>query len=310
MAFADGVPRIGEAILEVKAIKKFYWNVWQPVEYPDDNGPDGKPLNLKQKAEKIKEIERPDHETFLDSVLANAWAEEVNTDIYLWTPINHSIGVQTTFIRHENMIGRYAKDKCQMHLTTIGPILYLICAGFRGEPYDVPSSSAVHDDWNGIGSLGNDPNCKITDSNIFPWGGHDPDDLWMHYDNCTGGYNPIRPQIEAFLANLNASANQWSHPKEYWETVYTHLAIYAAIYTKKLYNQVKHSSNLDWDWSNDQLKTVPPGFTYQQYLSQTIKWPQGEPYGLTIKAKDGIEYYFRPHTKEELQAAGMWPKDK
>ena len=55
IAFADGVPRLGEAILEVKAIKKFYWHVWQSVQYPDDNGPDGKPLQLKLKAEKINE---------------------------------------------------------------------------------------------------------------------------------------------------------------------------------------------------------------------------------------------------------------
>jgi hypothetical protein len=307
MAFADGVPRIGEAILEVKTIQTAYWNVFQFVQNPDDNGPDGKPLNLKLKAEKIKEVVDGEHPIWLDSSLDRAWMSESTSSIYVWNVFFHTIGVTKTFVRHINMATKYTKYKVLMHLVKIGPILYLICTKYQGKPYIEHETHIEHDDWDGIGNFGNDPQCSTYDENVFPWGCPggviDPDNLCYHHDSCP----QIRARCEDYLARLNANAGQWNDPGEPFEIVFPSFFIYAAIYTKKLYDQIKHSSNLDWDWANDQLKVVPEGFLYQQTLSGIINWPQGEPYGVTIKAKDDIEYYFRPHTKEELQAAGMWP---
>jgi len=310
--FSDGVPRVGEDVLQFECAEPFRWRVSVNEFYKSVNGPDGLNLKLLQESELIYDGKGPEYVDDQIDMQAYTRVATLHTETIELPPLvqsffvrfgggiknSYSIDCKTTW----NEQKRTARDCLRMNLVVIGPILYLIQSLWRGDwkIQDIPHSV---DSIELLPSWVDD--CLIYTFCIYPWGGCSEANPET-FNNCNGEQGHITADAMTYVAAQNVSYVLDPLTLEEKNPILVSFIIYAALYTKKLYEATK-ANPPSVDWSSLSLNPDPPlGFTEQTYLNEAI----ADYFGGTdpkVDYEEGPEYFVRPHTKEELQEAGMWP---
>jgi hypothetical protein len=320
LAFADAVPRIGEDIVQFDCDIPFKWQTSETTSiidfiYENENGPDGLPLKLEKEAELIYDELGPDiiGGWYQLSVTCVAELQTAIEDLTANTPFYIIFsGERKTYTVNKYWSWTNEKvngnKRCQIHLLTVGPILYLIAAiwnsNYRTEHENGSSTELPCPSWGKV--------CYWQYFCVFPFAGCMPPDPPAYYNDCDGPDGHITADAEAEVAAMNFT-HQTADPADLsqYEKVKAIFRIYAAIYSDKLYEETKNNPpNMDWTTTGlglgFQLNPDPPaGFTFQWQTTNTLDTVKEN---IIVEDAIGMAYHIRPHTKEELQDAGMWPE--
>jgi hypothetical protein len=313
MGFADGVPRIGEEVLQFETVDPFRWRMSKDEHYPSENGPDGLSLGLLQEAELISD-ESGEESSITQTIQFDRTAtlDTVLTDMTMSGPtVIIFDGVRKDFymVIHDTWTNEHLKmrPRAQIHLAKVGPILYLIVSWFNSgyrivteEGSSGPARSTYHK-W-----------CEHFHFCIYPWAGCMPPDPPAEVNTCEN-FPFVEAQVAADLANENAA--HYTSPgfnlSDYAQATVA-FVIYAAPYSDELYEETKDNPPaFDFISRFVSAKTIPDpptGFVRQWGQQYNIHDHQHE-YSdhHKVDSEGGMKLYTRPHTKEELQEAGMWP---
>jgi hypothetical protein len=266
LAFADGVPRIGEALFNLQwgshqcdvqmlqindgEIGDIYQGDWD-IDY---KGPDGANLLLKRECvpQYIKDL--------YDS------KSEIYWNYYIPAPpYDPGPDAQACFY------SKYYSGltlKLYAVLIPVGPILYYIPI-ITGHSYD------VQEVWL----------CVISPPIVCP-------DLSYYH-----GDSP--PDVDT--PHTHGTWSLWSSGGDSYYGVYNpydyqdELIVKAALYKPELENNPTAPDFIPQTFNNNQLR------------SAIINILQTQDYDNSWGYKPGFKFFVRPHTKKELQAAGMWP---
>ena len=294
LGFADGVPRVGEDILQLEALSSIRWQQSKGEKYESESGPDGAPLSLTVKAELIVEQESPpqqiDKKTiyFKQTQTLNSTQE----DFDILTPyVNHTIGTHKYFtistVQNYTNQTLYSHSKAQLHLLSVGPILFMLVATFKSK------LTTSNEDFTEDCGTSDEGSCTTSDTAQWPYY---PEPVWEHFDSCPG--------IEAALAAMVAGGTYEEHYDEFntnISDVSVDFAVYAAIYKKELYDEVKGNPPT-YDFLYNTINGIPGDFIGQAWGADLF----GEQ---LMTNGSGVTYRAHPHTEAELQAAGMWPAE-
>jgi hypothetical protein len=275
VGFEDRVPRIGEEMLKIQANNiTQYYSMTQGTAQDVATGPDGVLLNL------LKEVTPFNQDT----------SEEV-TD-YTWVyissiPINMNYGtgfpIQCTgggCRRAERVYSKYTTYH-YYYIISIGAILYAI---------------------------------RITRTKIESFNYHvflvtTPEGDWQAMYDCNPG-----PPLPTLMMDDGSLENGTTHPgfavgpngdPEPEITEHVMFQVSAGVYTQDLVDQIEENpAGLPWGPAEENNNPAYDGMLFWQdgmpinqypgdYGNQHFQWP--------------IQLFTRPHTKEELQEAGLWP---
>lgn len=293
LGFLDGIPRVGEDIVKVIANSIVWWQMSKQATYKDgDKSPDGFDLGLKLSADLITEMSGLQIPWYAHKTLSeSSFASLAFTDVPFNVNSIFEIFSGTTRYYYANLTLTIttqqfsAIPRCQIHLLKIGPILFLIVAKWFQTISRIVSST--HSDVSGWHIA-----CTFGAGKNYPG--------WIPFteDGCPA----VMASVEANIAGGNYTLD-FGPPDDMSEhmTPQVNLDIYAALYSDKLYEEIK-SNPPSYDFNKNTLIPDPPnGFTYQSGFFSNIDH-------LRVDITKGLSYYMRPHTKKELQDAGMWPE--
>jgi hypothetical protein len=295
LGFADGVPRIGENIFKMALTTPKYWDVEKQTLYAAGSaGPDGKLLQLLRECTPITaQTETLSETTDYDWVItlqASQREAEVRFRHYegtdgLWDASSDfwQVWIKTTNWETKvySTYGSY-RDHF-FYLIPIGPILYFVevFQNRTSKIYNGKTETEITGDADWIF----DYECC---SHIYYY----PDPPYAPWDNPA-----CQPAAEARAASQIIPYNALNYPlPDPWN--YKNLQwsydIYAAPFSQELYDRTKVITDTN---------NRPAEFIYQSdpYIHGT---------GTSLSGyTDPISIFARPHTKAELQAAGLWPKE-
>jgi hypothetical protein len=294
LAFADGVPRIGEDIIKMTSAlstNPYFGQVSLMTEdntadsyAGGDNGPDGKPLKLVQAGIK-----------FLDTFVSQGFVPTQYDGISILQITGYTQIRPGFFAFHTTSTGTiyyYSYAVIVKHfLVPIGPKLYVIEVYWTGAVlYSIVPVNTSYDSYN------------------------------TYYESDPGGY------MAAFNAENQATyAAELASLQTTWGGMPTTIGqprgttslkaaiVQGAPYTQKLYDDTKESPITPTFAyvsvpTTAEMNVAYPGFVHQMAFSDHLKahlyaQPTGHKFG------PDLAIYSRPHTKAELQTAGMWPWD-
>jgi hypothetical protein len=290
LAFADNVPRIGEDIFESNIGDGFRYQCSQINRYPDETGPDGIDLGLLKNCEKfINEVKvgrRTANYSGYKSYYIDYWRityDQIEPHVDVPYP---GFGSDTSHVEKRKYEDGYIEAGQPYRKTTvshyqlpIGPILYYIELSTNKDYYIMERIA----EW--AGENGQEPNWAFnmcTSRYYFPGG------EWF-FPECL-------EDAAAFRANLPVTTGGYETPPN--DPVYVHtLKVYAAVYSDELNEKAKTSIK------------VPSEFVLQTDFTHLLEWHDGFRYAIPREENPDLDIYVRPHTRQELIDAGIWPNE-
>jgi hypothetical protein len=283
LGFADGVPRIGENILKANVGSGIFFYATTGLKYtPGDSGPDGFPLRLLRECEVVQAETELIGETEYGGQISNLWGADFGSieEVY-HPPGGGSYGWDSLDVyQNTRRSTSYADYKISTYrdyyyyLVPIGPILFWIEAS-RGRTIKAYTerTEVAPDEKNFIHAY------MIKMYSIPP----------VEYPE-----NVIA--AEAKRAEYDISWDYGPGVPADTETKHCYIGdTYAALYSDELYQRAQGAGSL----SNRPLEFV--------LQTETGFWDYSL-YQALINLNDiDFSMFARPHTKAELQAAGMWP---
>lgn len=287
VGFYDGVPRIGENIIKRETGDPYWLDCDKRADYLfQDYGPDVRPLKLLRPCERILINETTNNYSDQDGGYLNSfgyyrlekvesvysgpsapvpagwrWVEQLRATLHKW--ISGEVLVSETEI----------KDISYRYLIGVGPILYLLDTKTTRTKQTYSSTSVDEPEL--------DQYNIVTSSSIrtdyFLYG------VVEYPDNVTNFYSLVNSYLGQTFPNPPTSP-----PPNSYDVSTGDNGMFAAIYTKELYDKAKNG------------KAIPSEFVRQ------TNFPSITPNLNGVDDPD-LGIFVRPHTKAELQAAGMWP---
>jgi hypothetical protein len=301
MGFADGVPRIGEDVLRSEnyladgAAPITAWRTSTGETLADpDVGPDGLKLNLLLPCKKFQRSVETEHRDLGTVGGSLRRYYEINSRETIFKPCTGFVAAYDSLeVWMRPMISGYnikkKKDIITTHvfyLATIGPFLYYIDTELITDKYStehIPIGPQIDDD-----PLGH------------PWQFLS----WVRHIYTTEFCTPLIPELDfpevegyadAWIAGVLATDNTQTFDPPHLpdnDTLIALLIVYKALYTKELYERAKTAT------------TIPSEFkSVISNLNNNIQFNKYIGYG----DDPDLKFVVRPHTKAELQAAGLWP---
>jgi hypothetical protein len=288
VGFLDGIPRIGEDVIRAVAQSVASARMSILEKYDGDQGPDGLDLGLTLEAELINEKESDFKQlaTLYKTAsfsLVSTYKSDVGENSFLkwnrlYTTFWEVVSGSNTFLE--------TKEKDLTFLAKVGPILYYIKIGIGG----YATRDIIENYTTGGPSENSSPagTCvTATSQQLMPPG--PPGTV----DTCPGEL--------AYLQNLIAAENaKFPQTFERPNAFATKTTLWAALYTKELYENTKANPP-------DPYGPPPDNFKLQNIQQEDLPYLQRINFGKALTSGGDIKLYTRPHTKEELQAAGFWP---
>lgn len=310
IGFADGVPRIGEEVLKTEYGSGHWWATEKLEQYSDgDKGPDELDLGLLSSINRIEvksETKDRDPEPILGPARLHHGGELIYrvTNFYLSEILcdNDQLEVRVKRIIEEYGIYEYIENlttKIYRYLVVIGPHLYVI---------EQTSLESVFRWGEEIRSL------------YYDWY---QNNSWQRHTYPTQNGIPYGGCIERDFPEVEGYADAWIAERtqdQWWNYENSPLPedgastritmVYKAVYTPERYEQAKTY----WEQG-----AQPEGFIEDIPMLNLLRtndpnspWPY-PPGSLGKELEDAhgdveLEFLVRPHTKEELQAAGLWPE--
>ena len=312
IGFADCVPRIGEDIIKFDFEGGFWWKCSDATRHADDKGPDGLDLGLKLACERVTKRTASSEQVGYARTLATFFGVNCIDD---WTVSEYSDqgAYGTAYCGQVESVTRYVKTQfyhgivyehwqvnnvrtIYHYLVPVGPVLYLI------EYY----ISTFKYSWTGDiqeGSILYDPVVHyylLAINNVY---GASP-------DRCVNFPYPGNvAAADATAAGVPRTDEPYSgEPQELPEDYMgASIGVYATLYSKEKYEEAKNFV-VPGEISLPQSQRIPPGFVRCAYGLDSLINGDGS-FRDAKKDKEDLDLkvFTRPHTKEELQAAGMWP---
>lgn len=310
MGFADGVPRVGENIFKSEIGSQYWWDCEKIEKYPDDKGPDGTPLKLLRPCDRIfvkeESITYPEFNInwllWREGYFRVTDVKTVHTEgIPGWTyPADHLEALLWKWLRGSYQVQiEKSISTTYRYLMPVGAILYLLETRSVQTifTYETRNFDNLDGGWTpNPGTLMSGNTVVYVDPNDYSPPGSGPSPVYY-------------PQVEENFYNMIANyqgqiyPEQGNKPKEGYELNSTRtysdspeglLGIFAAPYTKELYDRAKAGGD------------IPSEFVKQTDFSYYALWYQlcSDLWGIN---KPDLEMFICPHTKEELQEAGLWP---
>jgi hypothetical protein len=268
----DEVPRVGENIVKIVGDQTVYNNMVKIQSYDSEKGEDGLDLGLKLESELIKEkeiIDPPIYNTIGDSFSNLSFHKE------LWYIDSGSNELWDWYIEYFGAWCTYTKETIQQQLYRkylvflfkLGPYLYLV-------------KITIYD-WECL------PHRTISVTEGVDWqtcgtgwfqSKWIPDLPPTPYDTCDDiYYGCLNPIPGVYFPGENSVINY----------------VYKALYKKDLYESMK--ANPPDEEEN------PDGFVIEDWTDSLNNFA-----ALAIHQNGPVKIYIRPHTKAELEAAGLW----
>ena len=302
MAFADGVPRIGEDVIKIVANgapdNPYYAQCslmsWDALLYEGkDNGSDGSPLQLVKKCELILEQQQVipgdhlhgDPIKYLDTDYYYDFEANPdnfyrgsgkNSHTFYWESFTKTDDADYIIVRH--------------YLVNIGPILYCIeftwTYNYSGDIHEHFYTEVI------------DPDLTWDDYNFYP----------VLFADWMAGAISVNAEYAALLAEKIAEGYGTDKTIQglYSPTSIMCCAVYAAPFSDKLYEATKAVANAPTMSSPEDcegMKQAYEGFTFQEMFTNSLYTY----FGANIIGSE-LDIFVRPHSKAELQAAGLWPE--
>jgi hypothetical protein len=298
VGFADGVPRLGEDILKVDVGQGFFLCAQTREKYDaGESGPDGAPLKLLKECEVIGAGTELVGEYDAGGQITNLWGgdfgsyevehHEAGWIIYMPVPAYDSLVVYQNARRSTSYADSHVstyKDK-YYYLVPIGPFLFWINA--RRTRTEVKYTERTEYDNSKNHPFGKECTC-LTYADFRGWGLSEVD---VPHPECY-------VWAEAEARALDASWDEGPGMPDDYDIVYCYLDdTYVALYTEELFQRAKDAGS----WENRPAEFVEQNeapFWWSSALNAAIK----------NMADIEFSMFARPHTKAELQDAGMWPK--
>ena len=297
LGFADGVARVGEEIIKSDYDGGHWWQCSLQADYGGhDTGPDGLNLGLKLPAVKLGMGTLKNKTPQSDNIkYSHEWAGVSDTQIVRDDGNCPTVCAQdftTVFITQHLVFGHVIayqniSTQSDRYVMMVGPYIYIINQSTTSIKYNYGDSFEEGELVNTfraafstyIYNYCNDP------SNIVP--------------QCEVLAGPNQDGINAMNAWIATNTNDFTDnytlpdlPQDYTNTGLS--AVYRAIYSKDMYQKAK-------TMSEDDMRNDPDFESCNGLLSDML------PYLNNNKGDVDFKFSVRPHTKEELQAAGLWP---
>lgn len=338
LGFYDNYPRIGEDVVKWvpysgdppeygRVSQRTNTETWGYYNFENDIGPDGKPLHLTVEAESVWS----DIYYWVDEYIPRYFrprngygAKILENDRYktprhprYWCPhyrIDNPNGnciwgggecsysnpddriiVIIYDVTRKNKIG----SKCSAHLVPVGPILYVIYGIW--EAYSIYEGSLGYNDY---------VKARIMCDALKEWL-EDFVDGYDEWDKPFVAYTMTEPPI---IDILEDKTQTW----EYFNDDHCLIKqVKAGLYTSDLYDEVLSGTLSpmiswtsfqahNWNWSVDHFPYTPDDLYWQWFGENNLRYGGPLDYFITHE-KDKL--MIRPHTKEELMKAGLWPSD-
>jgi hypothetical protein len=297
VGFADGVPRLGEDILKVDVGQGFFLCAQTREKYDaGESGPDGAPLKLLKECEVIGAGTELVGEYDAGGQITNLWGgdfgsyevehREAGWISYMPVPAYDSLVVYQNARRSTSYADSHVstyKDE-YYYLVPIGPFLFWINAHRTRAEVKYTERTEYNNSKNH--PFGEECIC-LTYADFRGWGLSEVD---VPHPECY-------VWAEAEARELDASWDFGPGMPDDYDIVYCYLDdTYVALYTEELFQRAKDAGS----WENR-----PAEFVEQE---ASFEWSSA--LNAAIKNMADIEFsmFARPHTKAELQDAGMWPK--
>ena len=299
VGFADGVPRIGENILKSKLVGHGWDTAGKTLYTNGDKGPDNIGLGLLLKADKFiaSSVSNP------EQVMGGAGADTVHRwcvldsreTIYYpdASPPQDKIvvvmSIHQTDEHSPNYLRKYIVTGSN-YLVPIGPILYWIQQGtglytYRWANRVLYTQEVQYISNNWTRHTYGSPEHDYPEAEGYA-------DAWIAshvYDETV-----VYPGVTLPTTNGSSSLQQVGH----------------ALYSDKLYNKAEKAKDMPTDFINDLPMYNLLNFDTAVIPGSPPVWP---PVGslaaalASVTSDVDLQFYAHPHTKSELQAAGMWP---
>lgn len=298
VGFADGVPRIGENILKSKYIGHGWDTAGEKVYAKGDLGPDNLNLGLLLPIKKF-----PGDTTSSEMHVGPLW-----NDIRYWSALSRREVV------HYSDAYPYPVDKLEVDMTeyqdytsndfniqtyssiignylaSIGPILYFIqqvtgLFTYRCGPLSTYNSDPIIVKNNWTRHIYSDPEQDFPEVEALA-------DAWI----ALYSYDFTESSGDKTLPSTHGGSGIGSVGK--------------ALYTDKLYNKVIKLKNMPSEFVDDLAMYNLLSFDTAVTPGSPPVWP---PVGslaaalASVTSDVDLQFYAHPHTKDELQTAGMWP---
>jgi hypothetical protein len=251
LGFADGKPKIGENILKIIAGQPYYFNalrIPRGLYAGQDKGPDGKPLGLTLQCRKLT-LAPPEPEVVIlpdgwyQEMEMNAWVQEAGTET--WNSGLATATVTTSEVAFEGWvkstiysIKATIRAENYAYLAVIGPILFWIdVTKVKVEQEPLETEGTENFEGTSVFCISH---AKSTINN--------PDPLIYQGENIDVTYQWCLDYLEAFAESLAMSGPTVLSPPARDHTPepvpdqisignYPVGSIYAAVYTKELYDK-------------------------------------------------------------------------
>ena len=312
MGFADGVPRPGEDVLKSAFGGQHWWQVSLPAVYPDgDTGPDQNDLGLKLPCERIlrDSITSPDPTPVMSvDTFSHRWGTLVDRETVRTTlpGLMMDYSLLTVHCQQHATSGsksfyRSTTTRRYKYLVKIGPFLYWIEQSSGETNYHWGEETTGTEDGGIVGAT---------------WLRHN---YYLEYLTSIG-LNPTGapfdfPEVEGYadawiVAHTTDVTDTYTLPPIWPDTKRSGITDVAqALYSKELYDRARDAVKMPDEFTGGNPLWWFIGFNGYLPSPYYGLWP---PIGSLNKEIEGIgdadcAFMVRPHTKAELQAAGMWP---
>jgi hypothetical protein len=299
LGFYDGVPRIGEDIVKAIGDTTLYAQMSKMSDYSGgEEGPDGLDLGLKLEIEPFKEAgdwkvgKNPSkhlvYKGFVQSLeIYNETIEQGSDWMHDWYREVLDYHIKSVTTETKQCIYSKLRERSSYYLVPVGPILYFIFIYKTDFAFDHEADETqVYEDSVHIFSCIRN---GMEKSN-YP----DPNSPPVYYESCS---SPIASNQAAIDQNNAGWPKTYDRASTDFGSTSVSSHLYAALYTKELYDKTTDNPPEVEDLLND----IPPdGFTTQTNFydfSTALTNPETK-----------LQMNIRPHTKEELQDAGLWPE--
>lgn len=338
LGFYDNYPRIGEDVVKWipyggdppeygRVSQRTNPRNWGHYNFPNDIGPDGKPLHLVKKAEAIWSSIYYWNDSYIPRYFMprTNYGVDILQDNRFKTPKHprhwcpHYLiddqngnciwgGAQCRWsdpndrviaIRYGEMTAHTIGSKCSAHLVPVGPILYVVYSLW--EPYFKFNGSSNRNEYKSGRTM-----CDDLKEWLETYQDGSPD-----WDKPGLAYSMTQPPIFENLEDNTISI------EDTYEDMIIINQIKAGLYTEELYRTVMESQlspyitwlswqNSDWNRNVNHFPYAPTGLYWQWFGENNLRYG-GPLEDFIYHEKDKL--MVRPHTKTELIEAGLWPPD-
>jgi hypothetical protein len=196
-----------------------------------------------------------------------------------WTVGPPPIGIDAYILTYDKFYNVNAELKVVLWPLKVGPFLIALFGFFE------PSGSSFHEYWAGSGASYH--------PEVLAWQIANRSDPTIAPPALASLANSIETPWEPYLVSMCAKTGLYSEGL-LSETI-TYLS---TISPRDIYDNVNFSFGEDW------LPDAPAVLKFQYNLSRFFGG-----YINDQRFKHTDDWFYRPHTKEELQATGLWPKE-